>query len=160
MSRGNAPMTSSSNDGMNSATSSANHGMDTSDIPLTSSANETQTAIADQASLPESSQLENKAYIPDSDAARMDVAHALLELSQTTYVSHVDQCTQTEELTVDKDDKETQTPDFNVDALKKGKCLSKKKTKLLYYIMFIIIYFKVKSVKNIILLGNYGIQTC
>ena len=90
MSRGNAPMTSSSNDGMNSATSSANHGMDTSDIPLTSSANETQTAIADQASLPESSQLENRAYIPDSDAARMDVAHALLELSQTTYVSHVD----------------------------------------------------------------------
>ena len=50
-------MTSSSNDGMNSVTSSADHGMDTSDIPLTSSANETQTAIADQASLPESFKL-------------------------------------------------------------------------------------------------------
>ena len=81
MSRGNAPMTSSSNDGMNSVTSSADHGMDTSDIPLTSSANESQTAIADQASLPESSQVENRAYIPDSDTAKMDVAHALLELS-------------------------------------------------------------------------------
>ena len=48
----------------------------------------------------------------------MDVAHALLELSNTN-VSHVDQCTQTEELIVDKDDKETQTPDFDVDALRK-----------------------------------------
>ena len=68
--------------------------MDTSIIPLTSSPNETQTAIADQASLPESSQVENRAYIPDSDNAEMNIVHALLELSQTN-VSHVDQCTQT-----------------------------------------------------------------
>ena len=46
----------------------------------------------------------------------MDVAHASLELSQTN-VSHVDQYTQTEELTLDKDDKETQALDFDVDAL-------------------------------------------
>ena len=116
MSRGNAPMASSTNDGMNSVTSSADHGMDTSDIPLTSSANETQTAIADQASLPESSQVENRAYIPDSVTAEMDVSYASLELSQTN-VSHVDQYTQTEELTLGKDDKETQTLDFDVDAL-------------------------------------------
>ena len=55
----------------------------------------------------------------------MDVAHALLELSQTN-VSHVDQCTQTEELTVDKDDKETQTPDFDVDASLRNASLRRK----------------------------------
>ena len=144
MSRGNAPMTSSSNDGMNSVTSSADHGMDTSDIPLTSSANEIQTAIADQASLPESSQVENMAYIPDSDTAKMDVAHASLELSQTN-VSHVDQCTQTEELTVDKDDKETQTPDFNVDALRKENASLRRKVN---YYTIPYLYFKVNSVKQ------------
>ena len=110
-------MTSLTNDRMNSVTSSADRGMNTSDITLTSSPNETETAIADQASLPESSQVKNRAYIPDSDIAEMDIAHALLELSQTN-VSHVDQCTQTVGLTVDKDDKETQTPDFDVDALR------------------------------------------
>ena len=54
-------MTSSTNDDMNSVTSSADRGMNTSDIPFTSSPNETETAIADQASLPESSQVEIRA---------------------------------------------------------------------------------------------------
>ena len=98
----NTVLTSSTNDGVSTTTGVD---MGAHSTPLTSSTTDpdgtrVETGLADQADLPEGLQ------------ADMEIANALLELSQTNV--HFDRYTQTDVHTVDG---ETQTPSTNIEAL-------------------------------------------